>query len=74
MADTGGVGVQTGKMPFRSVKQRKFMFARHPKIAKRWVRKYGWKVGGGGKRKINPGFRAHGDERGGYGKDWSPDY
>jgi hypothetical protein len=28
-------------MPFRSVKQRKFMFAKHPEIAKKWVAKYG---------------------------------
>lgn len=34
-------------MPFRSAKQRRFMFARHPKIAKRWASKYGAKVGGG---------------------------
>jgi hypothetical protein len=25
-------------MPFRSQAQRKFMFARHPKIAKRWAK------------------------------------
>jgi hypothetical protein len=31
------------EMPFRSVKQRKFMFANHPKIAKRWAKKYGTK-------------------------------
>jgi len=31
-------------MPFRSAKQRRFMFARHPKLARRWVRRYGWKV------------------------------
>lgn len=34
-------------MPFKSAKQRRFMFAKHPKIAKRWARKYGAKVGGG---------------------------
>ena len=28
-------------MPFRSVKQRKFMFAKHPQIAKRWAKEYG---------------------------------
>jgi hypothetical protein len=28
-------------MPFRSAKQRKFMFANHPKIAKKWARTYG---------------------------------
>lgn len=30
-------------MPFRSAKQRKLMFAKHPKIAKRWAKKYGTK-------------------------------
>jgi hypothetical protein len=28
-------------MPFKSVKQRKFMYAKHPEIAKRWTEKYG---------------------------------
>jgi len=31
-------------MPFKSVKQRKYMFAKHPKIAKKWAKKYGTKV------------------------------
>lgn len=31
-------------MPFRSPKQRRFMFAKHPKIAKRWAKKYGTKA------------------------------
>lgn len=31
-------------MPFRSEKQRKFMFANHPRIAKRWVKESGGKV------------------------------
>ena len=31
-------------MPFRSAKQRRFMFARHPGIAKRWAKKYGTKI------------------------------
>lgn len=30
-------------MPFRSAKQRRFMFANHPKIAHRWAKKYGTK-------------------------------
>lgn len=30
-------------MPFRSAKQRRFLFAKHPKIAKRWAKKYGTK-------------------------------
>jgi hypothetical protein len=31
-------------MPFKSKKQRQYMFKFHPKIAKRWARKYGTKV------------------------------
>lgn len=30
-------------MPFRSEQQRKFMWARHPEIARRWSHKYGSK-------------------------------
>lgn len=32
-------------MPFKSVKQRRYMFSQHPDIAKRWVKKYGSKIG-----------------------------
>ena len=28
-------------MPFKSDAQRKFMFAKHPEIAKKWAHKYG---------------------------------
>lgn len=28
-------------MPFRSQAQRRFMYARHPEIAKRWRKEYG---------------------------------
>jgi hypothetical protein len=28
-------------IPFRSIKQQKYMYARHPDIAKRWQREYG---------------------------------
>jgi hypothetical protein len=31
-------------MPFKSTKQRRYMYAKHPKIAKRWAKKYGSKV------------------------------
>lgn len=31
-------------MPFKSKKQRAYMFAKHPKIAKKWAKKYGTKV------------------------------
>lgn len=37
-------------MPFRSRKQRRFMFAKHPTIARRWARKYGTKIRRGKKR------------------------
>lgn len=33
-------------MPFKSAKQRRFMYAKHPAVAKRWSKKYGSKVGG----------------------------
>jgi len=28
-------------MPFKSYRQQRYMFLRHPKIAKRWAKKYG---------------------------------
>ena len=28
-------------MPFKSVKQRKYLFANKPSLAKKWVKKYG---------------------------------
>lgn len=31
-------------MPYRSAKQRRFMHARHPKIAAAWDKRYGGKV------------------------------
>jgi hypothetical protein len=31
-------------MPYKSEKQRKFMHAKHPQIAKKWDKKYGGKV------------------------------
>ena len=31
-------------MPYRSEKQRRFMHAKHPDIAKRWDREYGGKI------------------------------
>ena len=31
-------------MPFYSLKQRKFMFAKHKEIAEKWVSKYGSKI------------------------------
>jgi len=30
--------------PFRSKKQRAYLYAKHPKIAKRWAKKYGSKI------------------------------
>lgn len=31
-------------MPFRSVKQRKYMWAKLPKLARKWTNKYGSKI------------------------------
>jgi len=31
-------------MPFRSIKQRKYMFAKLPRLAKKWAAKYGSKI------------------------------
>jgi len=31
-------------MPFRSAKQRRYMYWKHPKIARRWAKKYGTKI------------------------------
>ena len=31
-------------MPFRSEKQKKFMYSQHPDIAKKWAKKYGNKI------------------------------
>ena len=36
-----GIG---NNMPYRSKEQRAYMHAKHPKIAKKWDRKYGTKV------------------------------
>ena len=36
-------------MPFRSSKQRAFMYARHPEIAKRWASEHGNKIVPSGK-------------------------
>jgi len=30
-------------MPFKSAKQKRYMYVNHPKIAKRWSKKYGAK-------------------------------
>jgi hypothetical protein len=38
-------------MPFRSERQRKFMWAKHPDIARRWSDKYGSQVIASGARK-----------------------
>lgn len=31
-------------MPFKSKRQRAYMYAKHPKIAKKWAKKYGNKI------------------------------
>lgn len=38
-------------MPYASDKQRKFMHAKYPKIAKKWDKKYGGKVKKKGKKR-----------------------
>jgi hypothetical protein len=38
-------------MPYRSEAQRKFMHARHPKIAARWDKEYGGKIVPPGKKR-----------------------
>jgi len=31
-------------MPFKSTKQRSYLWAKHPEIAKKWTKKYGSRV------------------------------
>lgn len=31
-------------MPFRSARQRRYLYAKKPRLAKRWAKKYGTKV------------------------------
>ena len=31
-------------MPFKSTKQRKYLFAKKPTLAKKWAKKYGTKI------------------------------
>jgi len=38
-------------MPFRSAKQRGFLWSQYPDIARRWTNKYGSKIVGKKKRK-----------------------
>jgi hypothetical protein len=38
-------------MPYKSAKQRRFMHAKHPKIAAKWDKKYGGKIKPGSKKK-----------------------
>ncbi len=38
-------------MPFQSEKQRRFMYAKHPEIAKRWTEEYGSEIGGDHEKK-----------------------
>jgi hypothetical protein len=38
-------------MPFRSKKQRRYMWAKHPDIATKWTREYGSKIRGKKKKK-----------------------
>lgn len=34
-------------MPYKSAAQRRYLYAKHPRIAERWTARYGAKVGGG---------------------------
>ena len=36
--------LESQEMPFRSEKQRKYLFAKEPAIAKKWTKKYGSKI------------------------------
>lgn len=38
-------------MPYKSAKQRAYMHIHHPKIAKKWDKKYGGKIKKGGKKR-----------------------
>jgi hypothetical protein len=38
-------------MPFRSARQRRWMFANKPRLAKEWAKKYGTKPKGNGRKK-----------------------
>ena len=31
-------------MPFKSIRQRKYLWAKHPEIARKWTDKYGSKI------------------------------
>ena len=47
------------KMPFESKAQQKFMFAKHPKIAKRWAKETSNIKGLPEKKKNMPGMSVH---------------
>ena len=51
-------------MPFRSEKQRRYMYANEPEIAKRWSKKYGNKI----KKLRGGGMDSSQDDFGGSGK------
>ena len=40
-------------MPFKSEKQRRYMWAKEPAIAKKWTEKYGSTIGGKAKKARN---------------------
>jgi len=42
-------------MPFRSEKQRRYLWAKEPEVAKRWTKKYGSKIQKGSKRTYKHG-------------------
>lgn len=46
-------------MPYKSAKQRAFMHANHPRVARKWDKKYGAKIGGGFTKKQQAKRRKH---------------
>jgi len=42
---------ENDSMPFKSEKQRRYLYAKEPAIARSWASKYGNKTKGGGKKK-----------------------
>lgn len=50
-------------MPFRSEKQRRFMWSKHPEIAKRWASEAKGKKGRKARKKKKPDGRAYANVR-----------
>jgi len=50
-------------MPFKSEKQRRYMWAKHPEIARRWTEKYGSDIQPSNKKKKKKSFTKRKEER-----------